>query len=80
LLIYRVFPYLRAARIGQPGHPLYVHPAQGTGRWDNPHRPQWTLAALWGAANLTVANVEAIPRHPALEDAARSRPVVRDGI
>jgi hypothetical protein len=36
VLLYRVFPYLPAARRGEPGHPLYVHPAQGKGRWDNP--------------------------------------------
>lgn len=41
MLLYRVFPYLPAAKIGEPGHPLYVHPAQGQGRWDN---PAWYLA------------------------------------
>jgi hypothetical protein len=36
VLLYRVFPYLASARRGAPGHPLHVHPGQGTGRWDNP--------------------------------------------
>lgn len=36
MLIYRIFPHLPTASPGEPGHPLYVHPDQGTGRWDNP--------------------------------------------
>jgi hypothetical protein len=36
VLLYRVFPYLDDAPTGRPGHPLYVNPAQGRGRWDNP--------------------------------------------
>jgi hypothetical protein len=36
VLLYRVFPYLNEAPAGRPGHPLYVNPAQGRGRWDNP--------------------------------------------
>ena len=36
MLLYRVFPYLATASPGDPGHPLYVHPDQGRGRWDNP--------------------------------------------
>jgi hypothetical protein len=35
VLVYRVFPYLRNAADGEPGHPLYLSPNQGTGRWDN---------------------------------------------
>jgi len=35
VLLYRVFPWLRGARAGHPGHPLYV-PVQGAGRLDNP--------------------------------------------
>lgn len=35
MLIYRVFPYLASAGAGQPGHPLYVHTPQTSGRWDN---------------------------------------------
>lgn len=45
MLLYRVFPYLPAARRGAPGHPLYVHPDQGKGRWDNSaHYLAWYLA------------------------------------
>jgi hypothetical protein len=36
VLLYRVFPYLPTASTGEPGHPLYLHPAQGSGRFDNP--------------------------------------------
>ena len=46
MLLYRVFPYLPSASVGQPGHPLYVHPAQGAGRFDNPsHYLAWYMAA-----------------------------------
>lgn len=46
MLLYRVFPHLPSARRGAPGHPLYVHPAQGKGRWDNPARYlAWYLAS-----------------------------------
>lgn len=34
--LYRVLPYLAAARRGAPGHPMYVPPAAGSGRVDNP--------------------------------------------
>jgi hypothetical protein len=36
VLLYRVFPHLGSAKTGEPGHPLYIHPGQGRGRWDNP--------------------------------------------
>ncbi len=36
MLLYRVFPYLPGAEPGEPGHPLFLQPFQGTGRWDNP--------------------------------------------
>ena len=46
MLLYRVFPYLPSASAGEPGHPLYVHPAQGAGRFDNPSRYlAWYMAA-----------------------------------
>lgn len=46
MLLYRVFPYLSGASAGQPGHPLYIHPAQGTGRFDNrSHYLAWYMAA-----------------------------------
>lgn len=46
MLLCRVFPYLPSASNGQPGHPLYVHPAQGAGRFDNPLQYlSWYMAA-----------------------------------
>lgn len=36
MLAYRVAPHDPKARRRAPGHSLYVHPAQGGGRWDNP--------------------------------------------
>lgn len=35
MLVHRVFPWRQGARGGEPGHPLYIHPDQGVGRWDN---------------------------------------------
>ncbi|MDP9093733.1 MAG: hypothetical protein M3N95_12575 [Actinomycetota bacterium] len=34
--LFRVLPYLAAARRGQPGHPLYVPRSTGASRVDNP--------------------------------------------
>lgn len=46
MLLYRVFPYLSTASTEGPGHPLYVHPVQGAGRFDNPtHYLAWYMAA-----------------------------------
>lgn len=51
MLLYRVFPYLDTASHGQPGHPLYVHPAQRSGRFDNPALyVAWYMAAEPSAA------------------------------
>lgn len=51
MLVYRVFPYLASVKAGQPGHPLYVHPEQGTGRFDNPAQYlAWYMADLPTAA------------------------------
>lgn len=38
MLLYRVFPHIDDARRGEPGHPLYIQPRQGMGRWDNPDK------------------------------------------
>jgi RES domain len=38
VLLYRVFPHVGGARPDEPGHPLFVEPRQGVGRWDNPGR------------------------------------------
>jgi len=46
VLVYRVFPHVAAAHPGQPGHPLYLNPHQGKGRFDNPSRYlAWYMAA-----------------------------------
>lgn len=39
MFVYRVFPHLGSARsASEPGHPGYLHPDQGFGRWDNRDR------------------------------------------
>lgn len=43
MLVYRVFPYLPAARRGAPGHPLYEHRPQRGGRVDHPDYHIWYL-------------------------------------
>jgi hypothetical protein len=50
LLAYRVFPYLAAARPGDPGHPLYEHRPQRGGRIDHPDYHVWYLSRLAEAA------------------------------
>lgn len=44
MLVYRVFPYLAAAREGQPGHPLYEHTPQRGGRVDHPDYYVWYVS------------------------------------
>jgi RES domain len=39
-ILHRVLPYLATARTGEPGHPLYLPPARGGNRVDNPGRYQ----------------------------------------
>jgi len=51
VLLYRVFPYLPTATVGEPGHPLYIHPDQGQGRFDNPD----PYSALYVASTPTAA-------------------------
>lgn len=36
MLLFRVVPYLEAARHREPGHPMFVPAPQGKGRIDNP--------------------------------------------
>jgi hypothetical protein len=50
LLTYRVFPYLAAARPGEPGDPLYEHRPQRGGRIDHPDYHVWYLSRLAKAA------------------------------
>jgi RES domain len=40
-------------------------------QWWSYHRPQWTAVALWDLSRLTVAEVDDISVHPALEAAGR---------
>jgi hypothetical protein len=44
VLLFRVLPYLRSARSGRPGHPLYEPPGQRGGRIDHPDYYVWYLA------------------------------------
>lgn len=34
--VFRVYPHVEGASAGEPGDARYVHPHQGSGRWDNP--------------------------------------------
>ena len=36
--LYRVLPWLEDAKEGDPGHPLFIHTPQGSGRVDNPEQ------------------------------------------
>lgn len=51
MLLYRVFAYDPNASAGQSGHPGYLYPGQGAGRWDNPDLYLgWYLASNAAAA------------------------------
>ena len=83
MLVYRVFPFVRGARPGQPGHPLFVYPAQGAGRWDNPgdYAALYTADTASGAIGETFAHLarwsaEMLP-FPAIPGAMRSLGVYR---
>lgn len=77
MLLYRVFPYRPGARTGDPGHPLYVHPDQGFGRWDNPdlYRAFYVAASPSGAIGETFAHLSTWSRamlaFPAIDGAIR---------
>lgn len=57
--LYRVFPHLPRAAADEPGHPLFVHPDQGLGRWDNPdlYRVLYVAASVEGAIGETFAHL-----------------------
>jgi len=59
VLVYRVFPHLPGASPTEPGHPLYVHPEQGLGRWDNPdlYRARYIAATASGAVGEAFAGL-----------------------
>lgn len=77
MLLYRVFPYLTDAGAGEPGHPLYVHPDQGLGRWDNPdlYQTLYVAASASGAIGETFAHLSTWSRgmlpFPAIDGAER---------
>jgi hypothetical protein len=48
--------------------------------WWSFHRPQWTLVALWAADNLSDVQIDDLPGHPAIDDAAVTLAKVRRGI
>lgn len=72
MLLYRVFPYLSSAKAGEPGHPLYVHPGQGTGRWDNPS----AYLAWYMASEQTSAVAEVFAHISVWRDAMFSFPQI----
>jgi len=57
--LYRVFPYNPKARKGEAGHPEYVYPFQGSGRWDNPkfYRAWYLSFTAIGAVGETFGNL-----------------------
>ncbi|MGZ6840050.1 MAG: RES domain-containing protein [Frankiaceae bacterium] len=44
MLVYRVFPHLETAAVGEPGHPLYEHRPQRYGRIDHPDYYVWYVS------------------------------------
>ena len=50
MLVYRVFPFLKSAGAGGPGHPLYEHRPQRGGRADHPDYYVWYLTRQAEAA------------------------------
>jgi len=57
--LYRVFASTPRAKQGEPGHPLYVYPNQGAGRWDNPqfYRAWYLSTTPAGAVGETFGNL-----------------------
>lgn len=51
MLLYRIFPHDPSAAPGKPGHPDFLYPGQGAGRWDNPDKyVGWYMASSPTAA------------------------------
>ena len=77
MLLYRVFPHLATSSPGEPGHPLYVNPGQGYGRWDNPdlYHLAYMATTPEGAVGETFAHLsmwsKAMLAHPSIEGATR---------
>ena len=59
MLVYRVFPHRPGAEADEPGHPLSIHPDQGSGRWDNPdlYRALYVAGSASGAIGETFAHL-----------------------
>jgi hypothetical protein len=78
VLVYRVFPYRPSSAAGEAGHPLYVHPDQGLGRWDNRdlYRAMYFAGSPSGAAGETFAHLStwsaAMLPFPSIEGAVRA--------
>lgn len=78
MLVYRVFPSIAGAPAGQPGRPLYLHPDQGMGRWDNPdlYLAMYVAASPTGAVGESFAHVplwtKAMLAFPSLPGSVRS--------
>ncbi len=83
MLLYRVFPHLVAASPNEPGHPLYVHPDQGRGRWDNPdvYQSMYAAASPSGAVGESFAGLStwsaAILPFPSIPGSIRAMGVYR---
>lgn len=78
MLVYRVFPHRPDADTDEPGHPLYIHPDQGFGRWDNPdlYRALYVASTASGAVGETFAHLStwsvAMLPFPAIDGARRA--------
>ncbi len=78
MLVYRVFPNVHAADEGEPGHPLYLFPEQGFGRWDNPdlYRAMYVAGSASGAIGEAFAHLsnwsQAMLPFPLVDGAVRA--------
>lgn len=72
-----MLPHRPGAGTEEPGHPLYIHPDQGFGRWDNPdlYRALYVAASASGAIGETFAHLSTWSRamlpFPAIDESER---------
>lgn len=72
MLLYRVFPYLDAAKDGESGSPTYLHRPQGGGRLDNPG-----VYDVWYFSTIPEAGIaEVFERNPIWRDGMFDYPTV----